>query len=368
MADDNKITSGASKAASMARSARKTAQNVKRFKQLAKTGGKAAAGDYVGAAVDFLVGFGDVLVYVLLGIMLIIICFTSIFESLPGLMIDKFKETVDGVTTTISEDFEEWTISRSSKALYNIFEDVEGDSAKEIKREIEDGYIKNWNSKVSGFHSSQTNVTSPTDGSFCVNREKGTNNILAWEYHQDGNADMYTMVRFKDVTAKESNLNTLYLIAAYSVWHQSHDLGSNEASDTEEEYQEPEDLQERWDSFDTKGMKKFFKKHKDELITVNYTYSTESVSGVYKVTDADGNETEETVETPVKVLNVEISVADENTINTLFEFTDEEKEKVDTNLKIATALYDAAFEEGTSRTLNYNFEPMSAIIGELLGY
>ena len=191
---------------------------------------KASAGDYVGAGVEVVEGFGYEIkkfVTIILAIIIIpIIMIVAVFDTLPGLIISNFSETIGNALYVTEDKISEWSVKKANKAIINTFEDIEKEVANEIIKEIKDGYIPNWNSNVNNYWNGNT-PSQTLNGMSGINREKDTQNLIGWLRYQEDHGEMYTMLRFKNVMAKEVNLDSIYFLCAYSVWHQNHNLADD---------------------------------------------------------------------------------------------------------------------------------------------
>ena len=323
----------------------------------AKAGIKAASGDYVGAAKEAVVGFGEEISKILLGVFIIIlipiVMFTSAFASLPGLLIHNFETTIGNVRIVTEDKIGEWSVKQANKYIINAFDEIQKEVSDEILKEIKDAYIPNWTNNCKNYWSGKSYSYNDTE-SFGIFREKNTANLLGVQHYNNNNhGEMYTMLRMNNVTAKETNLDSIRFMCAYSVWHQkeTNNVGSDE------HYLESSDMDERWSSFDVNGLKKFIKNNKETLLSVDIEYSDEHLAQKY--INEDG--TAEYIDVPVKVVNATLNIADENDIYALFNLSELDKKMVDTYYQLAKALFEAAYE-GSTDDLYYNFEPMSAVV------
>ena len=324
----------------------------------AKIGVDISSGNYVGAAVSFVDAFGDdikkiaqfvIVIFIVLFIGFIMLI--SMFSNLPGLLINNFLDTME-------QEIDKWSVSIACKVINNSLEGVQENISDDIIKEIESGYIKNYKSKCDKFWENGFNKNM-RNGTFNLSKESGTSNYIAWEYHCDKKekAGFYTMFRLQSGAGKEVNVDTLYFINAYSVWHQNHDLGSDD------EYKESDDLSKRWTLFDTIGLKKFINKHKKEFISADYEYTTEYVVNTVKVTE-NGKEKKKRIKIPVKVINVKLKLADNDTLNNTFQLTEEEAEVAQGYTIIAKGLFNTVKRDSVNK-LVVKFEPMPQILQNL---
>lgn len=330
---------------------------------------KASAGDYVGAGVEVVEGFGYEIkkfITIILAIIIIpIIMIVAVFDTLPGLIISNFSETIGNALYVTEDKISEWSVKKANKAIINTFEDIEKEVANEIIKEIKDGYIPNWNSNVNNYWNGNT-PSQTLNGMSGINREKDTQNLIGWLRYQEEHGEMYTMLRFKNVMAKEINLDSIYFLCAYSVWHQNHNLADDYANDDNDGYVETDDKEKRWTSFDTDGLKKFIRNNRYTLLSADFSYSDEYRVQKYGIEGDDGSFTYEYINIPIKVLNVTLDIANKRDIDNLFCLTAEQKEEVELYCELAKALFETAYEGSTS-DLNCTFEPMSKVVKRVFG-
>lgn len=302
-----------------------------------KVGAKLASQNYVGAAKDVAVNFGKEIVLGVVGIILVlVIIITSVFSSGPSLVFHKLGDWLNDKTTEI-------TFHLAENTIVDQFQKAEDDCYNDIIKNIQDGYIENFNShfktsffnidsvKTNGYEKVEHSITGkPNEYYLCV-KEKNTNNLL-FIYTVGAPEDqnpVTRVVRVKNAyNASSSTMDTLYFVMAYSIYHQTNNVGD----DAEEGYTEPEDAESRWNEVETKGLKKFLKDHRTDLVSASYDATKETV--VLNLDNVD-------VTREAEVLNVTIhtaNVSDVNTVNKMFNLSEDNFDKLNAYYAIATEL------------------------------
>lgn len=290
----------------------------------------------------------------IIAVILAIIIFVSSFASLPGLMISEIGDYIDN-------EFSEWKVNEANDTIISTFESIEKDVSKQINKEIKKYYISDWNNKVKKFWKNKDKDTFQ----ICNDDKYGQKDLLAWYLKSTDDGACYTMARLRDyyrTNTSGDKLDSIYYLCAYSVWHQSNNL--NKEGDTD--YDEDPDLENRWNSFDTEGLKKYIKKNKSQLLRANYTYKNEYIIRDVEVKDSDGNKKVVEAKVPVRTVNITLKVASNDDIANMFNLTDEQKEEVETYRELAKALFDSA-NDGSSNTLSASFDPIPAVLTNVYG-
>ena len=318
---------------------------------------KGAAGDYVGAAKDVAEGFGKEILIIVLVVIFLGTSLLAMFASAPGMIIN-------GFTDTATQEIEEWQVSKACKAVQDEVLSIQDDVTKDIEKQI-GYYIKDFPKKVSTFRNAGNNPPSFSDEAFFSGKEDGQNTLTSWELYIDTeNVEKainditisYTieeskgkMIKFSGYEADTLEIDPLYFVCAYSVWHQSNDLASDD------EYTETDDLQERWSTSDTKGLKKFIKNNKSKFIKTNYSYSRDTLFLDVTRTDAEGNEYVDKLNIPCETLNINISVISNDEIDSeIFNFDEDQKKLCDAYYLLMSSLYSSASEDYEDATFTTN--------------
>lgn len=394
MAEDNKakVANGANKAV-----------------HAGKAVAKGASGNYVGAAKDIAIGFGDDILKAILSFLLAIFFLSSslfsVFATTPSILTHNFLDD-------FNKSADEWQITQVCEAVEKKIDSLKKDVEKDIVNNIQDGYINNFEIKCSSFDSENQVWTGNGNNKQIFIICKDGNDVDAFEAvmkdnsYMSENGDVY--FENIDATAKKVNFNNivnsnpdekadidpLYFVCAYSVWHQSNDVNNSDDSDDsdDESYIEPENIKDRWYDFsedydltnDIKGLKKFIKNHQDDFISVDYSYQKEKLplnvevehkemdtdeNGNVKV-DENGNVVYKTVVKTEKIdfiteaINICLDIASNDEILDMFELSDEEKQLVDSIYLTTKSLYEGAYEDYQNENISFN--PKFQIINDIM--
>ena len=239
----------------------------------------------------------------IVSVILAVVIFLSSFASLPGLMIA-------GIGDYVDKEFTEWSVNKANQTIIDAFSDIEKEVSKEIIKEINKKYITGYQDKVTSFWKNENKDTFQ----ICNDDKYGQKDLLAWYLYQNNNGACYTMARLQNyyrTNTSGDKLDSIYFMCAYSVWHQSNNLNDeNDTKDADgEEYVESDDKDVRWKDFDVKGLKKYIKKNKAQLLRANYTYTNEYIIRDVKIVDSEGNEKIVEAKVPVRTVNIDLKIA-----------------------------------------------------------
>lgn len=296
----------------------------------------------------------------IVSVILAVVIFLSSFASLPGLMIA-------GIGDYVDKEFTEWNVNKANQTIIDTFSEIEKEVSKEIIKEINKKYITGYQGKVTSFWKNENKDTFQ----ICNDDKNGQKDLLAWYLYQNNDGACYTMARLQNyyrTNTSGDKLDSIYFMCAYSVWHQSNNLNDeNDTKDADgEEYVESDDKDVRWKNFDVKGLKKYIKKNKAQLLRANYTYTNEYIIRDVKIVDSEGNEKIVEAKVPVRTVNIDLKIASNQDIAELFNLDDEQKKKVEAYRELAKGLFEGR-EKGSTDKLYASFEPIPSILTEVFG-
>lgn len=370
---------------------------------------KGASGNYIGAAKDIAVGFGDTILKAILAFLLAIFFLSSslfsIFATTPSILTHNF-------FGDFNKDIDNWQITAVCNAVEDKLNGLKDDVEKEIIDSIQDGYISDFKSKCNNFDSNNQAWIGNGNNKQTFIVCKDGNDVNAFEAVMKDNSymsetgDIYMenidstakKVNFVNIVNSDPNEKTdidpLYFVCAYSVWHQNNDVNDTDDSDDsdDESYIEPEDIKDRWYDFsedydltnDIIGLKKFIKKNKDDFISADFSYQREKLPLTVQVehkemeTNEDGTVKidesghvvyktiikNETIEFATEAINVSINVATNDEILNIFELDDKEKQLVDSIYLTTKTLYEGAYEDYQNENISFN--PKFQIVNDLM--
>lgn len=382
----------------------KAANNANKAVHAGKAIAKGSSGNYVGAAKEVVVGFGDDIVKIVLSLILAITFLSSslfsIFATTPSILTNNF-------FNDFNNSVDKWQITTVCDAVEEKINSLKKDIEKDIVDNIQDGYISDFKKRCQSFDSSNQVWTGNGNNKeiFIICKDgndiNAFNAVLKDNSYMSENGNVYLelidasakKVNFTNIINSDPNEKTeidpLYFVCAYSVWHQNNDVND---SDDDNTYNEPNDIEDRWYDYsnnydlsnDIVGLKKFIKNHKENFMSVDYSYQKEKLPLTVQiehkemVTDEDGNvildeignvmyETvvkTETIDFRTEAINVSLRVATNDEILEMFELDEEDKKFVDSIYLTTKSLYEGAYENYQNENISFN--PKFQIVNDII--